>query len=120
MRLKSYHLDHFKWKATENSKEEQVKIYQDSAPQWETIASSLGLKKSEINNIRSDKRENVACVKAVFGVWLDNAIALPNADKYPLSWPGLIRLLEDSQHGSLAKEVEKALLSPFNDVKRNL
>ena len=121
LKLKSFHLDHFKWKETENSEEEQVKIYEESAPQWETIASSLGLEKAKIKNIQSDHHQDVvARVKAVFGVWLDNANALPKADKYPLSWSGLIRLLKDSQLGILANKVEKALLSPYNEVKGNL
>lgn len=120
LRLKSYHVDHFKWKDSENSEGELVKIYEESAQQWETIASSLGLEKAKIENIRSDCHQNVARVKAVFGEWLDNAVALPKAHKYLLSWPGLIQLLKDSQLGSLAEKVEKALLSPYNEVKGNL
>lgn len=119
-KLKSFHIDHFKWKDAENSEEELVKIYEVSAPKWETIAASLGLEEAKINNIRSDYHQNVARVKAVFGEWLDNAAALPKADKYPLTWPGLIRLLKDSQLGTLAKKVETALCSSYNEVKGTL
>ena len=120
LEFKNFHLDHFMWKATGDSKEEHVRIYEESAPKWNTIAASLGLNDAKINNIQSDHHSNVDRVRAVYREWLDNTVGLPSADKYPLSWSGLIRLLGDSQLQNFAKTVEKALLSPYNVVKGNL
>lgn len=44
------------------------------------------------------------CCRAVLGNWLDN----PPAD-YPVTWPGLIELLEDSQLGQVVSELRKVL-----------
>ena len=42
------------------------------------------------------------------------------AKKFPKSWEGLIRLLEESKLTQLAKDVKEAISSPQNAAKGNL
>ena len=57
---------------------------------------------------------------AVFKVWFENAMGLPNADKYPKSWQGVINLLKDAELGEVAAKLHTALSSPRNSVRKNL
>ena len=56
----------------------------------------------------------------VFKVWFENAVGLPNADKYPKSWQGLVNLLKDAELGEVATELHTALSSPRNSMRKNL
>ena len=89
-------------------------VYKAAKGKWNKIAECLGL------NIRREGHDDYERVTEVFHEWLDNANQLPNHKKYPLKWSGLIRLLEDSELGQLAKDLRCALSAPFNDVKGNL
>ena len=112
-------LDQFKWRNPEGNIV-KVTIYEDSATKWDKIASTLGIKRTRIDSIESDKPNTISRVKAVFGKWLDDARGLPNGDKYPRSWPGLVKLLEESGLSELAGELDTALRSPHNEVRGNL
>ena len=119
--MNNCYLNLIKWKATLDGEVEKVTIYDDSAPKWETIATRLGFQSAKIDSIRSDRQErNIDLVKAVYGEWLNNASELPHAKDYPLSWPGLIKLLDASELTELAKEVRNAVLSPYNQVRGTL
>ena len=56
----------------------------------------------------------------MFKVWFENAMGLPNADKYPKSWQGVIDLLKDAELGEVAAKLHTALSSPRNSVRKNL
>ena len=56
----------------------------------------------------------------MFGRWLENASGMLHADKYPKSWDGLIRLLNDSELAELANKVTKAINSQENEVAKTL
>ena len=116
--MNNCYLDLIKWKTTPDGKVMKVRIYEDSAPNWEKIATRLGLSPARIEIIKSDHLgKKIDCVKAVYGDWLNNASGLPYAKKYPLSWPGLIKLLQASELTELAKEVRNAVQSLYNEVK---
>ena len=99
----------------------QLKIYKRTAHKWKVIAIRLGLQLGEIESIERNYNSNdFDRVTAVLKHWFDNATNLPNASRYPKSWPGLIQLLEDAELGEVAKELHTALSSARNDVKGNM
>lgn len=95
------------------------KLYDKIAHKWNRIATRLGFELGEINSIESNyPHSDYKRVTAVFEVWFENAIGLPNADKYPKSWHGLINLLQDAELGEVATELYTALSSPRNSVRK--
>ena len=72
---------------------------------WHDIGVLVGLSFAQLKSVSSEHRGNpMECCRAVLGNWLDN----PPAD-YPVTWPGLIELLEDSQLGQVVSELRKVL-----------
>ena len=69
----------------------------------------LGLESGEIESIERNYRVDLDRVIEVLKQWLDNAINMPNARKYPKSWTGLCQLLDDGELGEVAKELRTAL-----------
>ena len=111
-------LDQIKWKDAVSGEIKKVSIYNSSAGTWEKVATRLGLSESEITTINRGNRGNPEeCVTAVFRQWLQNASGMKHAKKFPKSWEGLIRLLNESDLIELAKTVRKAILSPQNEAK---
>lgn len=66
-------------------------------PSWKRIGSTLGLEKEVLEAIDLDERQTENKLRGVMKNWFNNASALPNHQKYPLSWDGLRKLLEDSE-----------------------
>ena len=97
----------------------KVGIYQDAQHKWDRIAGVLGLEPGEVESIRRNKYDDHDRVTAVFHRWLDNANKLPNCSRYPKTWSGLIRLLNDSGLGELASRLKKALNAPISDARGN-
>ena len=66
----------------------ELRIYSQTAAHWRTIARNLGLEEVTpycIENISRMKfNDNNECVREVFGKWLENAVGLPNAERYIL------------------------------------
>ena len=84
------------------------------------MATRLGFSHGRIENLRSDYQSNYDRLAAVLGEWFDNATCLPNAHLYPLSWEGLVRLLNDCGLSEVANKLTAALDSPSNNVRGNL
>ena len=94
----------------DNGKEKVLSIYDESQHKWREIGRILGLKKGELDGIGQDGHSARDKVSRVLGEWEEKASSLPHADRYPKSWGGLIKLLNDSGLPELAKDVHKALL----------
>ena len=94
----------------------ELRIYPKIAHKWRQVATWLGLELGEIESINANYRINYSRISAVFRQWFDNARNLPNSSKYPISWQGLINLLEDTELDEVAQELQRALDSPKNSV----
>ena len=93
-----------------------------TASSWRTIARKLGLEVKTpgcIDNIaRRHFNDDNECVREVFGKWLENAIGLPNASRFPKSWEGLLNLLTESELGEVATTLRIALTVADSSVRR--
>ena len=98
----------------------QLKLYSRVSHKWNLIATRLGFECGNIDSIRKDNHNDRERMIAVFGRWFDDAKNLPNARKYPLSWQGLINLLENAELGEVATQLHAALSSPWSSVRGNL
>ena len=115
--VKHRFLDLIKWE-DENGVKRELRIYSKIAHKWRQIATQLGFELGEIDSIRKnypfDDHERVT---TVLRRWFENAVNLPNGSRYPKSWQGLINLLEDTELGEVARELKRALSSPWNSVR---
>ena len=115
--VKHRFLDLIKWE-DENGVKRELRIYSKIAHKWRQIATRLGFEPGEIDSVRKnypfDDHERVT---TVLGRWFENAVNLPNGSRYPKSWQGLINLLEDTELGEVARELKRALSSPWNSVR---
>ena len=114
------YLDLLKWQQHELSCVNQLKLYSRVSHKWELIATRLGFEPGNIDSLRRNNHDDYERVIAVFHRWFDDAKNLPNARKYPLSWQGLINLLEEAELGEVAKKLHAALSSPQSSVRQNL
>ena len=95
-----------KWKDTEG-KPHKLRIVQSICPQWRTIGNLLDISDSVLESILSQYRGNLEeCCYAVLRRWLDNG-----SPDYPLTWEGLLELLEDADCAQVAEELKIALKS---------
>lgn len=105
--VQNHHLSRMEWKEGDTTK--VVKVYEESAHQWIRIGQNLGLESYTLTNIRDNFAENYGRVTQVFQKWLENAVCLPNSRDYPRTWRGLVNLLRNSELGTLANKVDRAL-----------
>ena len=95
---------------TVNGKEKVVKIFDSSAHMWRQIGENLGIEAGILTSIGRDGYNDRDRVTRVLSKWQENASSLPHSDQYPLTWKGLITLLQRSDLAKLAKDVHTALL----------
>ena len=69
--VKNHFLGRIVWK--EGSTEKIVKIYDDSAHQWNRIGTELGLERGALQGIGRDNYDDYGRVTTVLGRWYDNA-----------------------------------------------
>ena len=105
--VQNHHLSRMEWKEGDTTK--VVKVYEESAHQWIKIGQNLGLESYTLTNISDNFAENYRRVTQVFQKWLENAVCLPNSHDYPRTWRGLVNLLRNSELGTLANKVDRAL-----------
>lgn len=79
------------------------------ASQWLAIGNLLGIESDVLESISDDQRKEEKRLKTVINKWFSNAGGMPNAERYPLSWQGLINLLEDCNKTEVAKGFIHAL-----------
>lgn len=104
----------------EGSDKKTVKIYDESAHQWQKIGEQLGLEHGKLVSIRKNYHDDGERVRAVLGEWCDNANNLGNCHVYPKTWSGLIVLLSNSDLGTLAIKVNSALSASKSSVHGNM
>ena len=112
-------MDLIKWE-NDSGIVRELRIYSKVAHKWKQIATRLGFELGEIESVEENHHRNDSRITAVLRRWFENARNLPNANRYPKSWHGLINLLEEAELGEVAEEVKRALSSPQNSVRGNL
>ena len=109
-------VDLIKWEDEKGLKRE-LRIYSKIAHKWRQVATQLGFELGEIKSVEENHHRNYSHIMAVLRQWLENARNLPNANRYPKSWQGLIVLLIDIELSEVAMELKRALCSPWNNVR---
>ena len=72
---------------------------------WRDIGELIGLSFERLNCLaREHHNIYIDCCRAVLGHWLENPPA-----EYPITWRGLIELLQDSELGQMVTELKNAL-----------
>ena len=87
-----------------------VRVYDESRYKWRQIGVNLGIDDYILDAIEDEHSILRARVTNVLVKWYENARGLPHADRYPMTWRGLINLLNNSDLMELAQKVHKALL----------
>ena len=118
--VKHYFVSRLEWKDSPMDESKCVRVYNKAAWKWNRVADNLGLEPGEIESIRRNHFTDDERVTDVFRHWFDNANNLPNKERYPKKWSGLIRLLKDSDLGQLSEEVKRAVSAPYSSARGNL
>ena len=118
--MKHHLVSRLEWADLDTGERKNVRVYNRAAWKWNNVATNLGLEPGEIQSIHRNHFSDDDRVTDVFRHWFDNANNLPNKNKYPKKWSGLIRLLNDSDLGQLSEEVKTALSATSSNVRGNL
>ena len=93
-----------KWKDSQGE-QHKLRIVQSICPKWRIIGNLLEISDSVLESILSHYHGDLEeCCYAVMRRWKDN-----QATGYPLTWDGLIELLDDADCAQVAEEVKHAL-----------
>jgi hypothetical protein len=96
-----------KW--TEGGETKRFYLMEEIDTKWRDIGLLLGLSLTQLESIEIEYRDKpTECCRAVLGKWLENP-----PDEYPITWNGLIDLLEDCKLTQAVKEL-KSVLSKAN------
>ena len=96
-----------KWKDSQG-KQHKLRIVQNICPKWRYIGNLLGISDPVLESMLSQYRGDLEeCCYAVLRRWLDNG-----SPDYPLTWEGLLDLLEDADCAEVAEELREALCIP--------
>lgn len=72
---------------------------------WRRAALRVGINNDKQEDYAQKYSSNENRMMQVINKWIEIA----GTDEYPMSWQGLIELLEDIERGSAAEELKKAL-----------
>ena len=93
-----------KWTDSQG-KQHKLRIVQNICPKWRQIGNLLNISDSLLESILSQYRGDLEeCCYAVLRQWLDNG-----SPDYPLTWEGLLELLNDVDCSQVADELRDAL-----------
>ena len=103
-RVKIQQLALIRWK-DDQGQTQRFYLMDSIAYKWRRLGELLDLPFSQLESIAAEHRDkSEECCRAVLGQWLDN----PPPD-YPITWHGLLELLEDSRLGQVATELRSVL-----------
>ena len=98
------HLQLVKWKDRQGQTQ-RFYLMDVIGNKWRSVGHQLGLLPSQLEGIASQFGNNATeCCRAVLGEWLEN----PPSD-YPVTWEGLMELLEDCKLTQVAVKLKSAL-----------
>ena len=93
-----------KWKDSQG-KQHKLRIVQSICPKWRIIGNLLNISDPVLESMLSQYRGDLEeCCYAVTRQWLDNG-----SPGYPVTWEGLMELLEDADCAQVADDLRKAL-----------
>lgn len=86
-------------------KQRKLRIVQQICPKWRQSGNLLGISDPVLESILSQYHGDLEeCCYAVMRKWLDNG-----SPDYPLSWDGLLELLNDIECSQVAEDLQDAL-----------
>ena len=92
-----------KWTDSQG-KQHKLRIVQNICPRWRQIGNLLNISDSLLESILSQYRGDLEeCCYAVLRQWLDNG-----SPDYPLTWEGLLELLNDVDCSQVADQLKDA------------
>ena len=75
-------------------------------PSWKLIGDLTGASTGRLDAIAAQRQGNVTeCCRDVFLDWFQQG----GKREYPVTWDGVIKLLDDIQHSALARRLEEIL-----------
>ena len=83
-----------------------LKIREKISPRWEEAGDLLGLTIERLQGIRIQRLGDVGmCCRDILVDWLHE-----NQGDYPVTWEGMVQLLEDMELSAAAQQLQNALL----------
>ena len=102
--VQSNHLKLIKW-TDERGETQRFYLMEEIKSKWRDIGELIGLSFQQLECMTGEYRDkHIDCCRAVLGHWLENP---PKG--YPITWRGLIELLQDSELGQVVSELKKVL-----------
>ena len=93
-----------KWNNSQG-KQQKLRIVQTICPKWRTIGNLLDISDPVLESMLSQYRGDLEeCCYAVLRQWLDNG-----SPGYPVTWEGLLELLDDVDCSQVAEDLRDAL-----------
>ena len=92
-----------KWEG-EGGETQRLYLMQRISPRWRDIGELINLPFSRLDNIATVHVEPLDRCRAVLSCWLENPPKV-----YPITWSGLLKLLEDCELGQVVSELKVAL-----------
>ena len=94
----------YKW-TDENGQPKSLRILDEISSRWTEAGDLLGLNPARLKGIEEYQlRDARSCCREILKDWIQD-----NQGYYPVSWEGLMCLLEDMELTAVAKELENAL-----------
>ena len=91
-----------KW--NDGGKKKKLRVTNEISNQWRNIGKLLEIPGPTLNGWWAESHSEEQCCDKVLANWLQN----PPED-YPVTWHGLIELLDDAEFTDLAKTLKNAL-----------
>ena len=103
-RVQVRHLKLIKW-TDERGEIQRFSLMERVSLHWRDIGELIGLSFQQLECLAGEHRgKHTDCCRAVLGSWLDDP-----PEEYPITWRGLIELLQDSELGQVVSELKNAL-----------
>ena len=103
-RVQLKHLKLIKW-IDESGEIQRFNLMEKLSLHWRDIGELIGLSFQQLECLASEHHgKHTECCRAVLGSWLEHP-----PEEYPITWSGLIELLQDSELSQVVSELKYAL-----------
>ena len=103
-RVQLRHLKLIKW-TDERGEIQRFSLMEKLSLHWRDIGELIGLSFQQLECLASEHHsKHTECCRAVLGSWLEDP-----PEEYPITWSGLIELLQDSELSQVVSELKNAL-----------